>query len=408
MTSERMFVYSDVPRSRTEVRRGGSSVMAQSGGNYNLISAHEKLASAEELVARGLRLRLEAIVELDVPVVWETDGARTFAHWLSGRLGISHWAASRLINAAHSLPFLPQVDRAFQGCRLSIDKVIELTRFATPENEERLIKWAERVSPACIRRKADVESRRSLEDAVEPDKARWLNYSWFDEGRRMGLEGEFPADQGAVIAKALDRLADAMPDIIDEDAEDPVPRHESLAERRADAIFSMASATIAVDQNPDLATVVVHADLGTLADEDASCEFEHGPVIHSETARRLSCDCRLEVVLHNERGETAGVGRKSRTVPPWMARQLRKRDFGCTFPGCSSKRFLHAHHIEHWSRGGPTDLDNLVLVCTFHHKLVHEYGWNVELGLPGIAHWYRPSGVEYLPNRAPPQLALSG
>ena len=227
--------------------------MAQSGGTNNSISAHDKLNAAERLIARGYRLRLEALVELDTPGTWEADGCRTFG--LSARVGISHWAAGRLINAAHSLHFLPRVDEAFSAGRLSIEKVVELTRFATPETEERLIKWAERVLPATIRRRADVAARKALEDATEPDRTRWLHYSWFDEGRRFGLEGEFPSDQGAVIAKALDRLADAMPDILDDEHVDgpEVPREDSLAERRADAIYSMASREIAEDQDPDRA-----------------------------------------------------------------------------------------------------------------------------------------------------------
>jgi hypothetical protein len=147
--------------------------MAKSGGNNNFIRAHAKLSEAEALVARGQRLRLEAIAELDAPEIWERDGSRTFAQWVTARLGISNWLASRLINTAHALPFLPAVDAAFQDARLGIEKVIELARFATPDNEKRLVKWAERVSPACIRRKADIESRMAIEDATDADWDRW-------------------------------------------------------------------------------------------------------------------------------------------------------------------------------------------------------------------------------------------
>jgi hypothetical protein len=83
-------------------------------------------------------------------------------------------------------------------------------------------------------------------------------------------------------------------------------------------------------------------------------------------------------------------------------RQLRFRDHGCTFPGCGTSAFLQAHHTRHWEDGGRTDLDNLVLVCHFHHKLVHEFGWKVRLdGL--LTHWFRPSGRRYTPGPDPPQ-----
>lgn len=381
--------------------------MAPSGSNDNFIDARSELKAAEILIARGHRKRLEAIVALDSPEIWESDGHRTFAQWLSAQLGVSNWLAGRLINTAHSLPLLPEVDRAFRDARLSLEKVVELTRFARPENEDRLVKWAERVSPAAVRRKADVENRKEIADAIDPDRDRWVRYWWFDEGRRFGLEGEFPADQGAAIAKALDRIADAVPDVID-DEQSVVPREESVAERRADAVYSMASRQIAQDQDPDRATVVVHAELGALAGDGRGCEIERGPVIHAETARRMSCDGRIQFVLHNDLGDVVGIGRVDRNPPPWLRRQVRKRDGGCSFHGCGSTRFLHNHHIDHWTNGGSTDLDNLTLVCTFHHKLLHEYGWSVKLGPPGITHWYRPDGTEYLPNRAPPQLAHTG
>jgi len=223
------------------------------------------------------------------------------------------------------------------------------------------------------------------------------------DGRRLGLKGSLPADQGAVVAKALDRMADRAPDIIDDDDQRTISSEESLEVRRADALVAMASRGIACDQDADRATVVVHAELGALCGDAGACEIECGPVIHPETARRLSCDARLQLVLHDGAGEAVGIGRVSRTPPPWLLRQLRHRDRGCTFPGCESRRFLHAHHLEHWGRGGPTDLDNLLLVCTFHHKLVHEYGWRVELDLPGAPSWFRPNGRRFDPGLRAPQ-----
>lgn len=191
-----------------------------------------------------------------------------------------------------------------------------------------------------------------------------------------------------------------MPDIIDEEETLATDPEVSLDMRRADALYAMASARIADDHDPDRSTVVVHADIDALEGRGGSCRIEDGAAIHAETALRLSCDSRLEIHLHNEIGDVVGVGRAQRTPTPWMERALRDRDRGCAFGGCEAKRFLHAHHIEHWSRGGRTDLDNLVLVCAFHHKLLHEYGWNVELGPSGVARWLKPGGRHYEPGRA--------
>ncbi|MGH3117486.1 MAG: HNH endonuclease signature motif containing protein, partial [Gaiellales bacterium] len=76
---------------------------------------------------------------------------------------------------------------------------------------------------------------------------------------------------------------------------------------------------------------------------------------------------------------------------------VRNRDKACLFPGCEYRLFAQVHHIEHWTKGGPTDLENLVLLCSFHHKLVHEYGWNLKLGPPGSAEWFKPDGSHYEP-----------
>jgi hypothetical protein len=142
--------------------------------------------------------------------------------------------------------------------------------------------------------------------------------------------------------------------------------------------------------------VVVHAELATLCGDGCGAEIEGGAVIHPETARRLACDARLEMVLHDAAGAVVGIGHASRNPPPWLVRHLRRRDGGCVFPGCEAHRFLHAHHIVPWPLG-PTDLINLVLVCPYHHKLVHEHRWRVELAPDGSAAWKRPDGRIYDP-----------
>jgi hypothetical protein len=135
-------------------------------------------------------------------------------------------------------------------------------------------------------------------------------------------------------------------------------------------------------------------------------------VIHPATALRLACDCRLQAVLEDSDGHVTGIGHTSRCVPRWLYRQLLYRDRGCAFPGCEATAWLHAHHIVHWIRGGPTELDNLCLLCSYHHKLVHEYGWWMVLAEHGTTIWYRPSGALYDPvgpggGRAPPERAVA-
>ena len=75
-----------------------------------------------------------------------------------------------------------------------------------------------------------------------------------------------------------------------------------------------------------------------------------------------------------------------------MQRALRSRDGGCRFPGCTCRRFVDAHHIRHWANGGETSLDNLVLLCRRHHRLVHEGGFDVERTADGTLRFTRPDG----------------
>jgi hypothetical protein len=88
-----------------------------------------------------------------------------------------------------------------------------------------------------------------------------------------------------------------------------------------------------------------------------------------------------------------------------MLRQIRHRDRECRFPGCGSRRFTEAHHIVWWRDGGRTNLENLVLICSFHHRLVHEYGWCLE-GTATDLHWSRPDGTRYQAGPSPPAIAV--
>lgn len=150
--------------------------------------------------------------------------------------------------------------------------------------------------------------------------------------------------------------------------------------------------------------MIVHAPLGAVAGDGQGCRaVEHGGgVAHPETVLRLLCDARIQVVVEDDRGEALRLGRLSREPSPSMLRQLRYRDHECRFPGCGSRRFTQAHHVRWWRHGGRTDLDNLVLTCTFHHKLVHEHGWSLRRETDGTVNWFKPDGTRHRAGPAPP------
>jgi hypothetical protein len=95
------------------------------------------------------------------------------------------------------------------------------------------------------------------------------------------------------------------------------------------------------------------------------------------TVERLLCDCSLVTVLEDSNGKPLDVGRKQRTVSTPLRRALYARDRGCTFPGCHRKRYLDGHHLKHWVNGGESNPDNMTLLCTHHHRLLHEGGFRI-------------------------------
>jgi hypothetical protein len=351
---------------------------------------HSHISGAQ----RGL---FRLIAEADRREAWQDSGARDMAHWLSMRQGISTWKAHRWIAAAHAFEQLPRLSEAFSSGELGIDKVIELTRFATAKTEAGLVRWAKGVSTGCIRRRADAACTQVLEQVQDAEHARFCRWWWTDEGRRLGLEAELPAAQGAVVAKTLERLASEVPPMPGED--DPC----SADARRADGLVALCSARISSDPDPDRATVVVHAPLEALLHDRGGAELESGGVLHPETARRLLCDARVGVVVEDDQGRTLGMGRLSREPSAAMVRQLRFRDRECRFPSCGTRRFTQAHHVRWWRHGGRTDLDNLVLLCSFHHKLVHELGWVLKREDDGVLRWFRPDGTRYRAGPDPPR-----
>jgi hypothetical protein len=100
-------------------------------------------------------------------------------------------------------------------------------------------------------------------------------------------------------------------------------------------------------------------------------------------------------VLEDEEGEPLNVGRKTRSIPPALRRALNARDRGCRFPGCSNTRYVDAHHIHHWAKGGETKLSNLVQLCRFHHRQVHEGRMVAQILDDGALRFLKPSGESF-------------
>jgi hypothetical protein len=325
-------------------------------------------------------------------------GSHSCARWLAWRCSIAPRAAREHVRVARSLRELTLVRAAFGRGELSYSKVHALTRVATPENQEYLLMIARHGTAAQLERLVRAyRGAVSCEEANEAHERRHLSWNWEDDGS-LSFRGRLSPDEGAVLLRALEAGRNALKEPatrsgsadVEGGSAEPPPRPSN-----ADALVGMAESLLSEHRGElsggDLYQVMVHVDPASLAGEDGHSQLEDGPRIAAETARRLSCDASV-VSLRELDGGAASVARKTRTIPPALRRALRARDGGCRFPGCPNHRFVDAHHIHHWARGGETSLDNLVQLCRRHHRLLHEGGFMVEWRVGGRLLFRRPDG----------------
>ncbi|HEU4600419.1 MAG TPA: DUF222 domain-containing protein, partial [Steroidobacteraceae bacterium] len=335
---------------------------------------------------------LMLIAEFDRRNGWSDWGTQSCAHWLNWKCGIDIGAAREKVRVAHALQSLPKISAAMARGELSYSKARAMTRVATPATEDYLLMIARHGTAQHV--EETVRHFRNALDAEElakearQQKQRALTYSYDDCGSLI-LKARLPAEIGAVVIKALDAAMESVqPNEEDVAAEEirlsdkervkKVPRRV----QRADAIGVLAESFLqngaAELSGGDKHQIVVHVSAETLNDRSAGrCELEEGPGISAETCRRHACDCSLVHITEDENGTPLDIGRKTRTIPPSIRRALNSRDKGCRFPGCCNKKFVDGHHIKHWANGGETRLSNLVSLCRFHHRLVHEGGVEV-------------------------------
>jgi hypothetical protein len=366
---------------------------------------------------------LVKIREFDENGYWGGPGLASCAHWLNFKCGMGMNAARERVRVARALAELPKISAEFEAGTVSYSKVRAMTRVATPENEDFLLNIARHGTAyhveTLVRKYRRVEMQRDSDTANAIHVTRELTYYW-DEDGALVFHGRLPAEKGALILKALEmqmesqfqaeregsgvsaetRELGARPEstLPAETAVEPEAR-SPVAAGRADALAEIAETYMnsepVANSTADRYQVVVHVSEDSSYFEDGphvypkgtpSAEasyLDDGPHVSAETARRVGCDCNVIRVKEDQNGDPLSIGRRSRLIPPAIRRALRLRDDGCRFPGCTRRHFVDAHHIEHWSDGGETSLDNLVQLCRQHHRLVHEGGFSCERGRSG-------------------------
>jgi hypothetical protein len=342
---------------------------------------------------------LALVAEFDRRNGWSDGATQSCAHWLNWKCGIAIGAAREKVRVARALENLPQISAAMASGSLSYSKAREITRIGNAGNEEYLLSIAEHGTAAHVERL--VRAYRRCQEAEElsreerQQQSRKVCFRYDDDGSLI-LTCRLPAEAGARVMKALDVAVEGLP-VYENVPAGTFKQVAPYSQRRADALARMAESFLAHDvlESPgaDRQQIVVHVAAETLRSRSAGCcEIEHGPSIPAETARRIACDATVVALVENEEGEPLNAGRKTRLISAPLRRLLTARDKGCRFPGCANARYIDMHHIKHWANGGETKPSNLVSLCRFHHRAVHEEGFDVHVLDDGALRFVSPNG----------------
>ncbi len=339
----------------------------------------ELAALASHLYAGTCRF-LELVGELDQRGDWDEYGGGSCADWLAWRCALLPRTAREHVRVARSLPELPRIHAAFARGELSYSKVRAITRIADADSEEELLGLARCLTAAQLERAVRAYRRVTADESEAHHFGAYLS-AWTDKDGCVIIKGRLAPEDGALFLRALDTFQGRIR--WERGSAEPPRTHAEALVDIADTALSAKAPT-----SGDRHQVIVHVDHETLAGDDGEgqCALEDGPALAPETARRLACDASV-VTISERGGEPVRIGRKTRTIPPAVRRALRARDRGCRFPGCENHRWVDAHHVHHWARGGPTSLSNLVLLCRRHHRMLHEGGYRVDERLRFFDPW---------------------
>jgi hypothetical protein len=341
---------------------------------------------------------LRLLAEFDRRQGWGHWGIKSCAHWLSWRCGIDLGAAREKVRVARALDMLPAICDSFSRGELSYSKVRAITRIATPETENDLLILA-RSGTANHVEKVVRGYRRSvaydLAQANADYAERYLDIS-YDEDGSIVIKAKLPREDGALVAKAIRKLQDEIAER--NRVPESTPGWSQPPIDRADALVELCRRELDGDERQrstaDRYQIFVHVDAETLRGRPGMSFLQDGSGLASDTVRRLLCDSSYIGVMRDKEGNVLDLGRKTRSISASLRRALNLRDHGCIFPGCTNDHFVDAHHVQHWTAGGETKLSNLVLLCPFHHRLVHEGGFAMQWSADGSPVFLRPDGRE--------------
>jgi hypothetical protein len=353
------------------------------------------------------------LVEVEDTEAWCGPGIRSMEQWASMALGLAATHTRSLVTTSRKLAVLPLLDGAVREGRISFDKARAVAPLATPATQERWMDLADQATVTGLQRivaawrKVTPEGDAD-EPAGDPRQRRSLRWTAGPDGLEKLIALLTPEDAAVVKAALGNATEDDWRQTPADDRAD-----EPAAARAADALVAVAETAMAAGPQPcecgDRNKVSLVIDLGLLLGRkvDGLCGIEASPLpLPLADAELLCCDAVIRPLVFNGQNPI-DVGRDHHTVNRAQRRALKARDGGCRFPGCAATRYVDAHHVDHWIRGGRTDLANLLLLCRFHHRLHHRGGYQIHAtALPGRYRFIDPDGHEIGPPPHPPPVDL--
>jgi hypothetical protein len=292
---------------------------------------------------------------------WQAAGCSSSAQWLAQISNSDYRSAARIARTSSALRNLPALDHALGTGALTLDQVAAAAECATAETDAHLARIAVGKAPSAIALTARTLAPPTVADDQALYERRALSMTWTRGRRELAFSGRLPLEQGAAFERAIWSIAKEQR-AADKEAGTILEWRQSAA----DALVTLARHDVAGDgAKRSRTTLIVHLS------DDAPPLLEGAGPIGPETAERLACDARRLAIKPS--GRDLVHGRVGRCASYAQQRALHKRSGHCQYPGCTAARELEAHHILAVEHGGRTELDNLILLCPRHHKLLHDH-----------------------------------
>jgi uncharacterized protein DUF222/HNH endonuclease len=313
---------------------------------------------------------VEIVGEIDRDGLCGITGARSVPALVAWKLGTSSANAATIAAVAHRLEELPRCTQGLREGRLSLDQVGIIAQRAGQGSDEHYAELASVATVNQLRTAIKLEPRAEPDSRPQPpEPQRSVTKTTTDEGSCYRIR--LPHDDAAKFDAALQSHLDALIAEWKHDRDNgervseqvrPLPTTDDAFMRLVETGWD---AEVARRPHGQHTTVVMHLDI-----EQRIAALHLGPVLSEADRQFLGCDATCEVWFHRD-GQVIGAGRTTRVINRRLRRALEHRHPTCAVPGCGATRGLHAHHIRHWEDGGLTELDNVVLVCPYHHRLHH-------------------------------------